>query len=53
MDRIHEEVKALEDEIIITKKKLEAQQLETREAQERVQAANQEVEVGDAILGLR
>jgi hypothetical protein len=45
VDRLHEQQKSLEDDIAITKKKMEAQQLETFEAQKRVQAANQEVEV--------
>ena len=45
MDRLYEQSKELEYAIAITKKQLEAQQLETKEASERVQAANQEVEV--------
>ncbi len=53
MDRLHEQQKALEEEIILTKKKHEAQQKETFEAQQRVQAANQEVEVGQSGRTLR
>ena len=45
MDKQYEQSKELEYAIAITKKQLAAQQLETKEASERVQAANQEGEV--------
>ncbi len=45
VDRLTEHRLKLEDEITVTKKKLEAQQAETKEASQRVQEANSEVEV--------